>query len=157
MADGGGPKVMEGVVGAVPWCWQVPFEFGFERGQQFVNEYVERYDRYPSTSGASAYTILHEWKSAVERAGSFAGPAVVSALEGHEYSLLKDKQQWRPFDHQSVQTVYAVRCKPASEVTADRFGLDYFEILHSMSGNDAFVGFEQWSAARKAAGKPTEL
>lgn len=157
MAEGGNPKVMEGVVGAVPWCWQVPFHYGYEKGQAFVNKYAERFNRYPSTSGASAYTIVYQWKEACERAGSFDGPAVVQALEGHEYTMLKDAQTWRDWDHQSIQTVYAVRCKPADEVKKDKYELDYFEILNEMKGEEAFVTRDEWNAARQAAGKPTEL
>ena len=157
MAEGGGPKVMEGVVGALPWCWQVPYEYGYARGQEFVETYAARHGRYPSTSGASSYTILHEYKAAVERAGSFAAPAVITALEGHTYTLLKDAQTWRAFDHQSVQTVYAVKCKPAAAVVADKYKLDYFEILFSLPGEQAACTREQWNAAREAAGLPTEL
>ena len=157
MAEGGGPKVMEGVVGALPWCWQVPAKYGYERGQKFVDEYSARYSRYPSTSGASAYTILHEWKDAVERAGSFDSANVIAALEGHEYQLLKDKQVWRDFDHQSVQTVYAVKCKSEADVKADKYGLDYFEIIGSLSGDQAVITREEWNAARQAAGLPTHL
>lgn len=157
MAEGGGPKVMEGVVGALPWTWRVPEQVGSERGQKFVADFAERHSRYPSTSGASAYTILYEYKDAVERAQSFDGTAVVHALEGHEYTLLKDTQVWREFDHQSAQTVFAVRCKPTSEVAADKFNLDYFEIIGSMSGDDAFVDFESWKKDRIENGVPPHL
>jgi len=157
MAEGGGPKVMEGVVGALPWCWQVPATYGYERGQKFVNDFAAAHDRYPSTSGASAYTIMWEYKDAVERAGSFESAAVIKALEGHEYQVLKDKQQWRAFDHQSVQTVYAVKCKPEAAVKADKYGLDYFEIIGELSGADAVCTREEWNAVRKQAGLPTEL
>ena len=157
MADGGGAKVMEGVVGSLPWCWEVPYKYGFERGKQFVETYAAKHQRYPSTSGASAYTIMYEWKAAAERAGSFDGPAVVKALEGHSYTLLKDEQTWRKWDHQSIQTVYAVRCKPEAEVKADKFGLDYFEIIAEMDGPTAFRTLDEWSEVRKAAGKPTHL
>ena len=87
MAEGGGPKVMEGVVGAVPWCWRVPEMVNSTVGKKFVENFAARHNRYPSTSGASAYTILYEYKSAVERAGTFESAAVIGALEGHEYTL----------------------------------------------------------------------
>ncbi|MBN2211743.1 MAG: substrate-binding protein [Sedimentisphaerales bacterium] len=157
MAEGGGPKVMEGVIGALPWCWQVPYKYNYERGKQFVETFAAKYNRYPSTSGASAYAILYEYKAAVERAGSFDTAAVVKALEGHEYQLLKDKQQWRDFDHQSVQTVYAVKCKPEAEVLKDKFKLDYFEIINEVPGAQAVCTRDEWNAERSAAGKPTEL
>ena len=82
---------------------------------------------------------------------------VIRALEGHEYQLLKDKQRWRDFDHQSVQTVYAVRGKPKGQVLNDKFRLDYFEIISSLPGDQAVQSRDEWNAVRIAAGKATEL
>ncbi|MDY6954840.1 MAG: ABC transporter substrate-binding protein, partial [Thermodesulfobacteriota bacterium] len=157
MAEGGGPKVMEGVIGALPWTWKVPYKYDYGKGKGFVETFSAKYDRYPSTSGASAYTILYEYKAAVERAGTFDAPAVIKALEGHAYTLLKDKQVWRDFDHQSVQTVYAVKCNAQATVLRDKYKLDYFEILSSLSGDEAVRTREEWNAVRTAAGKPTHL
>ena len=157
MAEGGGPKVMEGVVGALPWCWSMPYQYNYPKGKEYVEKFAAKHGRYPSTSGASAYTILYEYKAAVERAGTFDSDAVIKALEGHEYQLLKDKQVWRAFDHQSMQTVYAVKCKRQAEVLKDKYKLDYFEIIGSLSGEQAFRTRAEWNAVRKAAGKPTEL
>ena len=157
MAEGGGPKVMEGVIGALPWTWQVPYKYDYAKGRAFVETFAQKYNRYPSTSGASAYTILYEYKSAVERAGSFNTDAVIKALEGHEYTWLKDTQYWRNFDHQSVQTVYLVKCKPEADVLKDKFHLDYFEVLGTLSGEQAVISKEEWFADRQLAGKPSEL
>lgn len=157
MAEGGGPKVMEGVIGALPWTWKVPYKYNYPRGKEFVEKFAAKYGRYPSTSGASAYTILYEYKAAVEKAGTFDSPAVIKALEGHEYQFLKDKQVWRDFDHQSVQTVYAVRCNPQAIVLKDKYKLDYFEILSSLPGEEAMRTRDEWNAVRRAAGKPTQL
>jgi ABC-type branched-subunit amino acid transport system substrate-binding protein len=157
MAQDGGPKVMEGVIGALPWLWGATDKYNFARGKEFVEKFAAKYNRYPDTSGASAYTILYEYKAAVEKAGTFDVPAVIKALEGREYTLLKDKQLWRDFDHQSVQTVYAVKCKPADAVLKDKYQLDYFEILDSMPGEQAAVTRDEWNAVRSAAGKPTSL
>lgn len=157
MAEGAGPKVMEGVVGALPWCWQVPYQYGYTEGQAFVSKYAEEYNRYPSTSGASAYTIVYQYKEAVERAQSFAAADVVKALENHHYTLLKDEQYWRDFDHQSVQTVYAVICKPEAEVLSDKYQLDFFTILSSTPGQQAAISRSDWDQARIDAGKPTYL
>ncbi|HEY5998447.1 MAG TPA: substrate-binding protein [bacterium] len=157
MAEDAGPQSMAGVLGALPWAWNVPYKYGYAGGQRFVERFAERYKRYPCTSGASAYVIVQEYKAAVERAGSFDGPAVVRALEGHAYTRLKDAQTWRPFDHQSVQTVYAVRCKPAAEVLRDKFKEDYFEILDALPGQEAAVTREEWQALRAAAGKAPAL
>ena len=157
MAEGGGPKVMEDVIGALPWAWEVPYKYNYPRGKEFVEKFSTKYNRYPCTSGASAYTILYEYKAAVERANSFDTNAVIKALEGHEYISLKDKQVWRDFDHQSVQTVFAVKCKSQADVLKDKYKLDFFEIIDVMSGEQAAITREEWNEVRKAAGKPTEL
>ena len=157
MADGGGPKIMEGVIGAVPWCWQVPYKYGYKRGQKFVEDFSARYNRYPSTSGASAYSILYEFKEAVERAGGFDGAEVVTALEGHAYQLLKDKQYWRDFDHQSIQTVYAVKCKSQAEVMKDKYKLDYFEIISNLPGEQAARTLSEWQSVRESEGLAAKL
>ncbi len=157
MAADAGPRSMEGVLGALPWAWNIPYKYNFPAGKSFVERFGERYKRYPCTSGASAYVIVHEYKAAVERARSFEGAAVVRALEGHTYTRLKDAQTWRAFDHQSVQTVYAVRCKSASEVERDKFKQDYFEIIDALPGAEAAVTSEEWKALRVAAGKPPAL
>jgi ABC-type branched-subunit amino acid transport system substrate-binding protein len=157
MAEDAGPQSMEGVLGALPWAWNIPYKYNYAGGKRFVERFAERYKRYPCTSGASAYVIVHEYKAAVERAKSFAGAAVVRALEGHTYTQLKDAQTWRAFDHQSVQTVYAVRCKKAAEVQRDKFKEDYFEILDALPGAEAAVSAEEWKSLRVAAGKAPTL
>lgn len=157
MAQGAGPEAMEGIVGTTPWIWSVPFKYNFPKGIAFVKKYAAKYNRYPTTSGASAYVILYEYKDAVERAGTFDTKAVIKALEGHKYMGLKDEQYWRTWDHQSVQTVYAVKCKPATDVRKSKYQQDYFDIINVMKGDDAAVDFKEWSEIRNAVGMPPTL
>ncbi|MDM8524680.1 substrate-binding protein [Desulfococcaceae bacterium HSG8] len=157
MVQSAGPGVMEGVVGALPWCWNVPYAYGYDKGKEFVEKFSARYDIYPSTSAASAYTILYQYKDAVERSKSYDTRTVISALEGHKFTLLKDEQIWREFDHQCVQTVYAVKCKPEGEVAADKFRQDYFEIINKMPGEEAAISKKRWDELRKKGGKPAVL
>ncbi len=157
MAESAGPKVMEGVVGALPWTWKVPELTGSEKGKAFVANFAEKHQSYPSTSAASAYSIVYQYKDAVERAGTFETAAVREALSGHSYSLLKDEQTWRDFDQQNVQTVYAVKGKPQAEVLKDKFKQDYFDIIASMPGDQAARTKEEWVQAREAAGAPDTL
>ncbi|WP_163338300.1 substrate-binding protein [Desulfopila sp. IMCC35008] len=157
MAESGGPKVMEGVIGTLPWTWIVPYKYEYPEGQSFVEKFTERFGRYPSTSGASAYTILYEYKAAVERAGTLRSEDVISELEGHTYRRLKDDQTWREFDHQSVQTVYAVKCRPATEVMKDKYRLDYFEIIDLLPGEEAVRTREEWNSDRVKADRPLQL
>jgi len=157
MAESTGPKIMEGVIGSLPWCWNIPYLYNYEKGKNFVEKFARKYKAYPSTSAASAYTILHQYKDAVQRAGRFETKAVIAALEGHKFVSLKDEQQWRKLDHQCIQTVYTVRCKPAAEVLKDKFKQDYFEIIDKMPGNEAARTKEHWLRVRKEAGMPAQL
>jgi ABC-type branched-subunit amino acid transport system substrate-binding protein len=157
MAEAAGPENMEGVIGALDWFHKVPEITGSEKGKAFVKNFAEKYKRYPCCSGSYAYTILYEYKAAVESGNSFDGDAVVKALENRRFTLLKDEMVWRDFDHQAVQTVYAVKCKPATEVKKDPFGLDFFEIINTMKGDEAFCTRAEWEEVRKAAGKPLTL
>jgi branched-chain amino acid transport system substrate-binding protein len=157
MAERAGAEAMEGVVGTMPWDWSVPYIENYAHGQKFVEEFVRRFRRYPSTSGASAYTIVYEYKAAVERAGSFAGGAVVKALEGHSYQRLKGLQVWRALDHQSVQTVYLVRGNSVDRVLDDPLRMNYFEILANRPGPEIVYSEEKWKSLRTQAGRPPHL
>jgi ABC-type branched-subunit amino acid transport system substrate-binding protein len=137
--------------------WSVPFKYNYPKGIDFVNKFEAKYKRYPTTSGASAYVILHEYKAAVEKAGTFATKAVISALEGRKYIGLKDEQYWRKWDHQSVQTVYAVKAKKAAEVKKSKYELDYFDIIATMKGDEAAVDFKEWSEIRDMVNMKPEL
>ncbi len=157
MAEGGGPEAMEGVISATPWYWKTALDMNNAKAAAFIKKFEEKYNRYPSTSGASAYTIMHEYKAAVERAKTFDTDAVIKALEGHKYVSLKDEQYWRAFDHQSVQTVYAVKIKKAEDIKKSKYGLDYYDIITTMKGEDAAITMAEWSAVRAKVGAPVSL
>jgi len=150
IAEGAGPEAMEGVLSTTSWYWKLPFEENYAKGVTFVKKYEEKFNRYPSSAGASAYMIPFQYKEAVERAKSFDTLPVIKALEDHKYIGLKDEQQWRGFDHQSIQTVFAVKGKKADEVKKDKYQLDYYEILKKMKGEEAAISKEEWDAVRSA-------
>jgi len=149
MAKSAGPEIMEGVIGALPWTWTIPFDKNFEKGKRFVKYFVDRYGAYPSTSAASAYNILYQYKDAAERVNSFASMNIIKALEGYSFIGLKDRQLWRTFDHQCIQTVYAVRCKAMKKAkySGQKMNLaldDYFEIIAEMTGEEAARSYKEW-------------
>ncbi|WP_336366804.1 ABC transporter substrate-binding protein [Marinobacter sp. C2H3] len=152
-----GPTMMSGIVGGAPWVWNLPYEQNYARGKKFVDAFSKRYEMRPSSSAASAYSIVYQYKDAVERAGTTNTDALIKALEGYHYSFLKDEQYWRAFDHQNVQTVYVVKIKDRNTVVADPYSSDYFEIIDSLAGDEAVQTRDEWNARRKAAGKPTTL
>ena len=157
MAQGAGPEAMEGIIGSESWNWEVPFKFNYPKGIAFVKKYEELYKEYPTEIGEAAYVIPFVYKEAVERAGTFDTKAVINALEGHKYVGLKDEQYWRPWDHQSIQTMYAVKCKPAAEVKKDKYQADYFETIDTMKGDDAAIGQKEWTDIRTNVGVPAAL
>ncbi|MNZ99251.1 hypothetical protein D3C78_1185690 [compost metagenome] len=123
----------------------------------FVKNFSERYDLYPSSSAASAYSIVHQWADAATRARSLDSESLIKALEGHQYQLLKGPQEWRALDHQNLQTVYAVKVKSRDEIMKDRSKQDYFEIVGRMDGALAAQTPEEWKQERTAAGQPPQL
>ncbi|QIJ01158.1 ABC transporter substrate-binding protein [Stutzerimonas balearica] len=143
-----GPLVMEHVIGTEAWTWQVPALEKSTEGQAFVERYIEAHQAYPGSTAASAYSIVRQWAAAVQRAGSLDGEAVIAALENHHYQLLKGEQYWRDFDHQNVQSIYAVRVRPRSEIMQDRFKQDYFTIIHRMDGEEAAPDLDDWQQER---------
>ena len=143
-----GPKVMQGVIGTQAWTWQVPSEEQSPGGQAFVAEYIEQHREYPDSAAASAYAIVQQWAEAVRRSASLDSEKLIGALEDHSYSLLKGPQQWRAFDHQNVQSVYAVRVKARSQIMQDLLKQDYFEIIHRMDGEDAAPSQDEWQQQR---------
>jgi len=143
-----GPLVMEGVIGTEAWTWRVPARENSQQGMAFVDAYIEAHQEYPGSSAASAYAIVRQWADAASRAGSLDSERLIAALEDHAYRLLKDEQQWRAFDHQNVQSIYAVRVRPRAEIMRDRFKQDYFEIIHRMAGEQAAPSLEDWQQQR---------
>ncbi len=152
-----GSEAIEGVIGTMPWVWQVPYRYQYPRGIEFVEQYKKGFNDVPTSSAASAYTILYEYKAAVERAGSFDGPAVIRALEGHSYRIVKDTQKWRAFDHQSIQTAYLVRGLKAEKNNAPETTPKYIEILNSMPGDQSARSHDEWLSVRRRAGRPPVL
>ena len=157
MAVSAGAEPMENVIGTVPWYWKVPQQYGYEKGQAFVRDYSERYGSFPSSAAASAYSTVHQFRDAADRSRSLKTDALIRALEGHRYSLLKDDQNWRALDHQNVQSVYVVKGRQRDEVIASPQHADYFDILLQLPAEDSAISADDWQALRKAAGKSGRL
>jgi ABC-type branched-subunit amino acid transport system substrate-binding protein len=113
MAHGVGIDAMEGVIATKNWYWGLKDRF--TGSEQFVDAFWAKYGRAPGSAAASAWVAVHEWASAVKRAKSFESEKVILALEGHRFTLLKDTEEWRHWDHQAISSVYIVKGKSASE------------------------------------------
>jgi ABC-type branched-subunit amino acid transport system substrate-binding protein len=131
MARGAGPKAIEGVIATKNWYWGLKDKF--PGSKEFVDAFFEAYNRAPGSSAAAAWTAIHEWASAAKRAGGFSADGVIKALEGHNFVLLKDEEEWRSWDHQAISSVYVVRGKK----NAESKGLwDLLEIVDEFKGAD---------------------
>lgn len=157
MARLAGATLMENVISTSPWEWSVPYQFDYARGKAFVEAFSERFQQYPASPAASAYSILHQYKDAAERAGSFNGEKIIAALENHTYTGLKDQQTWRGFDHQNVQTIYVIKGKQRDDVMKDKYHSDFFEVIEQVNGQEAAISYDEWVAERKKAGKSSVL
>ncbi|PCM43937.1 ABC transporter substrate-binding protein [Marinobacter sp. ANT_B65] len=157
IAQNVGATIMEDVISTTPWEWMIPYQLGFVRGQQFAEAFTEAYGIRPTSTAATAYGIVYQYKDAVERAGTTDTQSLIKALEGHEFTLLKDRQQWRAFDHQNLQTVYVVRSKKREQVVSDPLRSDFFEVVGSLEGEKAAQTLAEWQAERAAANKPPHL
>lgn len=152
-----GPGLMSGVIGTEHWLWRAPELENSEAGLAFVENFNKAYDLYPPSAAASAYTVVKQWADAVTRSKSLNSEAVIKALEGHDYTLLKDAAQWRAFDHQNVQTVYVVQANTRADVMAHPSKQDYFKILERVEASQVAQSQEQWQEERAKAGKSNKL
>ena len=84
----------------------------------------------------------------MRRSASSDSETLIAALEDHSYQLLKDEQQWRAFDHQNLQSIYAVRVRKREQIMSDPFKQHYFEIIHRMSGEQAAPSHDEWIQER---------
>lgn len=130
MAIGATPPYTAGVIGAVPWYWEIPYIYNYERGKKFVEDYKKRWGEMPGSGGATAYTNIYLYKWAVEKTGSFDPKKLIPALEDYTFTFLKDQETIRAYDHQTIQTVYVVRGK-----SSGRDMWDVFEVLKAYPGN----------------------
>ncbi len=131
MAIGRQPPYTAGVLGTVPWYWEVPYIYNYEKGKKFVEAYKSKYNEMPGSGGGTAYTNIMLYKWAVEQTKSFNPKDIIPLLENHSFVSLKDKQTIRAYDHQTIQTVYIVRGKESG-----RDMWDVFEIIQAVPGDD---------------------
>ncbi len=157
LAEGAGPEIMENVIGTADWNWQVPYNYSHRKGIQFVERFMEEYGRYPCWGAATSYTNMIEYYNAVLRVQSLAAKDVIHTLENHTFTLLKDEQTWRDFDHQNVQSVYVIKCKKKEDIKKDKYQLDYFQILDRLPGKDLVQTKQEWESFRRNAGRDISL
>ena len=132
MTMGAPDHPISNVLGALPWYWEIPYKYNFEKGIKFVEAFRTRYGKPSCSGGATAYTNIMLYKWAVEEVKSFDPRQIIPILEGHSFIGLKDKEIIRPWDHQTVQSVYIVRGRKAEEMKSM---WHVFEVLEAFQGD----------------------
>ncbi len=113
MAAGVGRDALQDVIATTNWYWRLAERYNGSK--HFVDSYRGKYAKVPGSAAASAWVAIHEWAAAAAIAGSFESAEIIKALEGREFTLLKDREQWRAWDHQAVSSVYVVKGKSPLE------------------------------------------
>ncbi len=138
MAHGVGPDVLNGVYATVNWYWGLGDRFPGTK--TFVDSFRSRYGKAPGSSAAAAWVAINQWASAVERAGTVDSGSVIKALEGHNFTLLKDEEKWRSWDHQAISSVYVVTGKSRAEAKGP---WDLLKIVDEKKGEDVMRSMEE--------------
>jgi len=116
MAQGAGSENIEGVLGSQNWN----FQLDDPGSNAFIKSFEEEYGFPPSQAAHTAYVQTLLYGDAVERAETFYPPAVIEALEDHEFDGMGNGPTlYRACDHQCFKPMLVVEGKPPGEVTGE--------------------------------------
>lgn len=105
-----------------------------EGSRRFIQGVIDKYNHTPTSRCYLGYAAMSQILEAVRRAGTTDTPAVIKALEGHEFDGLKEgRSYFRAWDHQHVQDVLV------GEAFGKDMGLGHYKILATVPG-DAVAG-----------------
>lgn len=129
-----GSDAYDGVVGGTSYYWRledtVPTAAAFNRKFRALTE-----GRVPSDYGALGFAGVMTLLTAARAAGSVASTKVIDAMRGMKFDLYKGPEQYRPCDHQAVQSVLIVK----SRHTEKPNDLDVFDIVDVEPADEALL------------------
>jgi ABC-type branched-subunit amino acid transport system substrate-binding protein len=132
-------KQLRNVVTTTTWYWSLADRY--PGSKTFVDAFNRKYGNPPGFAAAVAWLTVHQWADAVTRAGDvFADDKIILALEGSSFTLLKDTEQWRDWDHQAASSVFILKGKQAKKMTGP---YDLFEIVSEIPGSAVMRNREQ--------------
>ncbi len=108
---------------AIGLYWGAHFYWGLKdmlpEAKAFFSLYSKRFGGAPSGYAAYGYSGAMELLLAAEKVNRYPidPKAITEELEGNTYAHCKDKQWWRPCDHQSLQDYYILKLKGAEDRT----------------------------------------
>ena len=79
------PEKTADIISTINWTWSL--QDRYPGSEEFVDAYMQQYGEPPPVQAAIGWVNVHEWASAVERAGTFDTSAVIEELEGHTFKL----------------------------------------------------------------------
>jgi len=108
-----------------------------EGSRRFIQGVVEKYSHTPTSRCYLGYAAMTQILEAIQRADSTEAPALIQALEGHEFDGLKEgRSYFRASDHQHVQDVLV------GEAYGKELGLGHYKILATVPGERFTTGAE---------------
>ncbi len=127
-------KVLQNTYSTTNWYHALSEKFsGSKEFIEAFSHWYPDYNRPPGAAAACAWVAINQWADAVSRAGTTDPKKVIPALEGHEFTLLKDEEKWRSFDHQAVSSVLIVKGKAPNNME-DKW--DLLKIMDSVPGSE---------------------
>jgi ABC-type branched-subunit amino acid transport system substrate-binding protein len=129
MAKGAGPEAMEGVICTSPW--ELSLADKYSGSKEFIDKFKERYGTPPGNAAAAAWVAVLQYADAVNRAGTFDAPSVIKALENHKFTLLKNEEYWRDWDHQAMTSTLVLEGKAQSAMKDE---WDLVKIISEVAG-----------------------
>lgn len=106
--------------------------------QEFIDNYRERYDSFPSDWAIMAYDAVKLWAAGVEEAGTPEADPLIEALEGFEFESLRGLITIRPGDHQASVPVYSGTVKFDPEL-----GFATWTDVESVPGEEIWLSEEE--------------
>ncbi|MBU2487821.1 MAG: ABC transporter substrate-binding protein [Proteobacteria bacterium] len=131
MAKQLGAEVLEDVVTTSIWYWGLAEKY--KGSKTFVDAFQKKYGQPPGVGAACAWVAVHEWaQAAMEAQDFYADDLIILALEGRKFTLLKDEEQWRDWDHQAISSVVILKGKNPKKASGP---WDFFEIVDMVPGS----------------------
>ena len=125
-----GTELLAGVYGAEPWWWGM--EEKYPLAKSFIADFEKKYGYKPRFPAANTYDSMMMWADAVERAGTFYPPEVITALEsGHKVETSRGAVWFRAGDHQGVSPVPVLQGQSKSEMKGSE---DFFRTVGIVPG-----------------------
>ena len=125
-----GTELLAGVYGAEPWWWGM--EEKYPLAKSFIADFEKKYGYKPRFPAANTYDSMMMWADAVERAGTFYPPEVITALEaGHKVETSRGAVWFRAGDHQGVSPVPVLQGHSKSEMKGSE---DFFRTVGIVPG-----------------------